>query len=164
MGGSAERGSESGRRVDSLRAREKEVSRMALTHARKRTPRTTDRQKIRTYLRALPPAMRKVLSALRTTILSAVPDAEDGFAYGMPAVRLHGRPLVYYAAFTAHCSFFPASKAVIASHRSRLTRFELSKGTIRFTPAKPLSAVLIRSIVRARAAEHLRPSRRTRKG
>lgn len=98
---------------------------------------------------------------LRRTILAAVPDAEDGFGYGIPAVRLHGRPLVYYAAFKEHCSFSPASKAVIVAHAEKLDRFHVSKGTIRFDPCKPLPVTLVRSMARDRAAE-LTPTRPTR--
>jgi len=123
--------------------------------------RSTDRDKVRAYLAALPPDMRKTLSALRKTILAAASGAEDGFSYGIPAVRLYDRPLVYYAGFTAHCSFFPASKAVIAAHRDKLKRFKLSKGTIRFGPSRPLPVTLVRSMVRARAAE-LSPARSKR--
>jgi uncharacterized protein YdhG (YjbR/CyaY superfamily) len=106
------------------------------------------------YLATLPAARRAALQTLRKTIAAAAPRAEEGFSYSLPAFRLGGRPLVCYgAAAKGHCSFFPMSPAVIEAHAADLTRWETSKGTIRFAPDTPLPVALIRKIVRARIAE-----------
>ena len=104
-------------------------------------------------LDAASPDHRALLQALRATIADAVPDAADAISYGMPAFRYRGRILVYYAAFKAHCSLFPASGAVIALFHDELGDFVTSKGTVQFTPEHPLPAELVARIVRARAAE-----------
>ena len=46
------------------------------------------------------------------------------------------------------------SAATIAAHRDLLSEYDTSKGTIRFLPAKPLPAVLVRKLVKARLAEN----------
>ncbi len=108
---------------------------------------------VEAYLASVPAGARAALRRLRQAIAAEVPDAEEGFSYGLPAFRLGGRPLVCYGASKAHCSLYPMSPAVIAAHVRDLRGFETSKGTIRFTADKPLPPALIRKLVRARIAE-----------
>ena len=77
----------------------------------------------------------------------------ETISYGMPAFRYHGRALVSYAAFKAHCSFFPMSAALIETHRDELAGFATAKGTLRFTPEHPLPNDLVERIVRERMAQ-----------
>ena len=105
------------------------------------------------YLAKLPDQARAALEKLRKTIRAAAPKATEGFSYGIPAFKLHGRPLVSYAALKNHCSFFPMSPAVIDAHRKELEPYDTSKGTIRFSVDKPLPAALVRKLVKARIAE-----------
>jgi uncharacterized protein YdhG (YjbR/CyaY superfamily) len=111
------------------------------------------RRQVETYLASVPADARKLLQKLRETIRAAVPGAEEGMSYGLPAFRLDGRPLVCYAAAKTHCSFFPMSPAVIRAHSPELKAYQTSKGTIRFGPGKALPASLVRKLVRARLAE-----------
>lgn len=110
------------------------------------------------YLASLPPKTRAGLQKLRRIIRTAVPDAEEGFSYGMPAFKLDGRPLVGFAAARTHSSLYPMSAAVIRSLAAELKGYETSKGTVRFPPDRPPSPRLVRKILKARMAE-LRPSR-----
>jgi uncharacterized protein YdhG (YjbR/CyaY superfamily) len=48
---------------------------------------------------------------------------------------------------------------VIATFQHELKKFQTSKGTIRFSVEKPLSAVLVKKIVKARIAENERRKR-----
>lgn len=64
--------------------------------------------------------------------------------------------LVWFAAATNHCSFFPG--AVIESLKDELKDFSTSKGTIRFQPDHPLPAAL-----RA-GAEAVHPAERVTEG
>ena len=85
------------------------------------------------YLAAQPGPVRHVLEALRRTIHSTAPEAEESFSYGMPAFRVRGRPLVAFGAASGHCALYPMNPETIDTHRRLLGRFETSKGTIRFT-------------------------------
>jgi uncharacterized protein YdhG (YjbR/CyaY superfamily) len=105
------------------------------------------------YLSRLPDDQRAALESLRRTIRSAAPEAEEGISYGMPAFRLNG-PLVGFAAARTHCSFFPMNGTTVAAHAKALAGFKTSKGTIRFTPARPLPAALVRTIVKERVKEN----------
>lgn len=110
-------------------------------------PKTVDE-----YLAAVPPEFRVALQRLRRTIRSVAPDAEEVLSYGMPAFRQH-RILVYFAAFSDHCSLFIGSAEVRRQFSAELKRFQTGKGTLRFTPDRPLPAGLVKRIVRARVVE-----------
>ena len=111
-------------------------------------------EEVEGYLADVPRDARAALQKLRKTIRAAAgPDASEGFSYGIPAFKLHGRPLVAYAALKNHCSFFPMSPAVIEAHRKELSGIETARGTIRFTVDKPLPSALVRKLVKARLAE-----------
>jgi uncharacterized protein YdhG (YjbR/CyaY superfamily) len=110
-------------------------------------------EQIDAMLAALPGDQRAALQTLRETIAGAAPGADETISYGMPAFRYRGRALVSYAAFRAHCSFFPMSSEVIERYRDELSGFSTAKGTLRFTPEHPLPNDLVARIVRDRMAQ-----------
>ncbi|MGG7509361.1 iron chaperone [Plantibacter sp. YIM 135249] len=81
------------------------------------------------------------------------PDAVDGTSYGMPALKVDGRPLIGVAASAKHLSVLPFSPAVVEAVADQLGDYSLSKGTIRFTADHPLPDDVIETIVRTRLAE-----------
>jgi uncharacterized protein YdhG (YjbR/CyaY superfamily) len=108
---------------------------------------------VEAYLAAVQEDQRAALERLRATIRAAAPEATEAMSYGMPAFKHRGRPLVGYAAFKQHCSFFPMSSTTISRFEEELAGFETSKGTIRFTLDRQLPKTLVRRIVKARLAE-----------
>lgn len=51
------------------------------------------------YIAAQPEPLRPKLEQVRAAIRRAVPEAVEGFGYGMPGYKLNGRPLLYFAGF-----------------------------------------------------------------
>ena len=102
---------------------------------------------VNAYLKAVPKEQRAALEKLRQTIKAMLPDAVEVISYQIPTFKLNGRMLASYAAFAEHCSFFPGA-GPIETHRDELKSFQTSKGTIRFTPDKPIPPALLRKLVK----------------
>ena len=111
------------------------------------------------YFAGVPEPARSKLHQMRAAIRSAVPpEATEAISYRIPAFKYNG-PLLWYAAFSDHCSLFPTA-AVIAAFEKELKRYTISKGTIHFPVDKPLPATLIRKLVRARVAQKVQKKQR----
>lgn len=115
----------------------------------KTKPKTIDE-----YLALAKPGQRALLEELRKAIHAAAPGAEEYIGYGLAGFKFNGRPLVYFGAWDNHCALYAASPAVQKKFQKELNGFEVSKGTIRFTPEKPLPTALVKRLVRARITEN----------
>ena len=102
------------------------------------------------YLARVSPDQRALLQKLRKTIRTVAPKVEECISYGIPAFRLNGRSLVFFGAWANHCSFYPGSSTTLKKFRNDLKGFQIAKGTVRFTPEKPLPAALVKKLVQAR--------------
>ena len=114
----------------------------------KRKPQTIDE-----YLAATKPDQRRTLAKLRRTIHAVAPKVEECISYGIPAFRLNGRSLVFFGAWANHCSFYPGSSRMLKKFRDDLKNFQITKGTIRFSPDNPLPLALVKKLVKARVAK-----------
>jgi uncharacterized protein YdhG (YjbR/CyaY superfamily) len=103
------------------------------------------------YLAQLPADQCIALEKLRKQILSAAPGAEEYFGYGLPGFKLNGHPLIYMGAAKKHCALYGS---VPIGFREELKNFKVSKGTIQFTPEKPIPASLMKAIVKAKVVEN----------
>ena len=79
------------------------------------------------------------------------PEATETISYRIPAFKYKG-VLVWYAAFSNHCSLFPTT-SVVKAFKDELKGFTTSKGTIQFPTDKPLPAALVKKMVKLRVAQ-----------
>jgi uncharacterized protein YdhG (YjbR/CyaY superfamily) len=105
------------------------------------------------YLDGLPSAQSAALARVRAVVEATAPEAEEGVSYGMPAFLYAGRPLLGFRAAKAHLSVYPFSPAAIDAVKDRLEGFDISKGTIRFSPSNPVPENVLADLVRARQEE-----------
>jgi uncharacterized protein YdhG (YjbR/CyaY superfamily) len=106
----------------------------------KPAPRDVDK-----YLAGVPEPARSALREMRGAIRSALPpDATEAISYKIPAFKYKGS-LLWYAAFSNHCSLFPTA-AVIAAFKKELKGYTTSNGSIHFPVDRPLPVTLLKKL------------------
>lgn len=97
---------------------------------------------------------RKALRQVRRAIRKALPKADEVISYRIPAFRMHGRIVVYFAAWKDHYSVYPLTRRLETAFKREIAGYETSgKGTIRFPLSEPVPAALIEGMARMRAIE-----------
>ena len=112
----------------------------------------TDFKTVDEYINTFPEDLQALLEKVRTTITENAPAAVEGIAYGMPAYKMNGKPLVYFAAFKNHMGFY-ATPSGHAEFRDELSAYKQGKGSVQFPLDKPMPYDLIKRIVEFRVKE-----------
>jgi uncharacterized protein YdhG (YjbR/CyaY superfamily) len=105
------------------------------------------------YIAGFPRAVQVVLKRVRSTIRKGMPGAEEGISYRIPAYKLHGRRVLYFAGWNQHYSLYPSTDRLVRAFKDELAPYEVGKGTIRFPLSEPVPVKLIENIARFRAKE-----------
>jgi uncharacterized protein YdhG (YjbR/CyaY superfamily) len=108
---------------------------------------------IEAYLASLDEPKRGTLEQLRRSIRVALPDAEEGISYGLPAFRVDGKVVAGFAAFKNHLSYVPHSGSVLSRLASELDGYEQTKGSLHFPIDEPLPQSLVDLLVRTRLSD-----------
>jgi uncharacterized protein YdhG (YjbR/CyaY superfamily) len=114
----------------------------------------TNYKSIDEYIRTFPPDIQSILEKIRQTIKKAAPGAIETISYQMPAFKLNGKNLVYFAAFKNHIGFYPLPSG-ITTFEKELSPYARSKGTVQFPLDKPIPYDLVEKIVKFRGGENL---------
>ena len=99
---------------------------------------------VREYVASKPKETRASLEAVRRAILKALPNAQEGLAYQMPAYTLNGVGVLYFAGWKSHYSLYPASDALVEAFAKELAPYDR-----------------VQAEARAQAARHVGSARRT---
>jgi uncharacterized protein YdhG (YjbR/CyaY superfamily) len=114
----------------------------------------TDFKSVDEYIASQPAAMQGILERVRSTIRKALPTAEEVISYQIPAYKLHGGAVLYFAGWKKHYSLYPAGQDLVAAFKDDLAPYEVNnKGTIRFPLSQPIPVTLIDRIAKFRANE-----------
>ncbi len=105
------------------------------------------------YIKNQSETVRSVLTKVRAMVLSSAPDVLEGIAYGMPAYKLAGKPLVYFAAQKKHLGFY-ATPSGHEAFADRLSGYKHGKGSVQFPFDSPIPYDLIREMVEFRVREN----------
>ena len=105
------------------------------------------------YIAAQPEEAQAVLQRVRGIIRKAVPGAEEVISYQIPAYRLNGGRVIWFAGWKKHFSLYPATRRLVAEFKKELASYEVGKGTIRFPLSQPVPVKLIERIAKFRARE-----------
>jgi uncharacterized protein YdhG (YjbR/CyaY superfamily) len=113
----------------------------------------TDFQSVDEYISTFPEDTQGVLRQVRQIIRQALPRGDELISYQIPAYRLPGGPVLYFAGWKKHYSLYPATAALLDALARELEPYEVRKGTIRFPLSAPVPVKLIARIAKLRAQE-----------
>ena len=113
------------------------------------------------YISNYPHEIQEILQQIRITIKQSAPEAEEGIAYGMPAYKLCGSPLVYFAAFKNHIGFY-ATPTGHSKFAEELSKYKQGKGSVQFPMDKPMPLELISNIVNFRVNQNIQKNSKVR--
>ncbi len=113
----------------------------------------TDFKSVDDYIATHTEEVQAILQRVRRAIRRAVPDAEEVISYQIPAYRLPGGLVLFFAGWKGHYSLYPATGSVAAVLKEELAPCTVSKGTIRFPLSRRVPVRLIARIARLRARD-----------
>ena len=113
----------------------------------------TDFKSVDEYMASQPETVQGILGRVRSTIRKALPGAEEAISYQIPAYKLRGGAVLYFAAWKQHYSLYPAGERMVAAFQDELAPYKVNKGTIRFPLSQPVPVKLIGRIAKFRAKE-----------
>ena len=104
------------------------------------------------YINSYPADLQNILMQIRAIIRKQAPAAEEGMSYGMPAYKINGKPLVYFAGFKNHIGFY-ATPSGHEAFNKELSKYKRGKGSVQFPLDQPVPYELIGQMVEFRVAE-----------
>jgi uncharacterized protein YdhG (YjbR/CyaY superfamily) len=95
----------------------------------------TDFKSVDEYIATHPEDVQTILQRVRSTIRKAVPGAEEVISYQIPAYKLHGGPVLYFAGWKQHYSLYPATDHLVEGFKDDLARTRSTRA--RFASRSP---------------------------
>ena len=113
----------------------------------------TDFKSVDDYLASLPASTQQVLAQVRAAIRSALPEADEVISYQIPAYKLAGKAVIYFAGWKQHWSLYPVTAKLQAALGEEIAGCDVSKGTLKFPLSEPVPTALVEKIAHLRAQE-----------
>jgi uncharacterized protein YdhG (YjbR/CyaY superfamily) len=105
-----------------------------------------DINSIDVYIKTFPEGSRKILEKIRHIIRTVAPGAVETISYRIPAFKLNGKYLIYFAGWKNHVSLYPIPKGN-ADFRRAISQYVAGKGTLKFPLNQSIPYDLISQIV-----------------
>lgn len=115
-----------------------------------------EKQKFNTvdeYIAGFPENIQHLLEQVRSVIKQTAPAATESISWNMPAYKLNGKPLVYFAGHKKHIGFYPIPSGIEAFKKELAEYGQSGKGSVQFPYNKPVPLSLIKRIVEYRVTE-----------
>lgn len=109
-------------------------------------------ENINEYINLFPKDSATILQLIRNRIKKVSPNAVETISYGMPAFKVNGKPVVYFAGYKNHIGFY-ALPSGNEAFKKELLNFKTGKGSIQFPLEKEMPWKLIDEIVKFRLKE-----------
>lgn len=110
---------------------------------------------IQDYISAFPPEIQTALNQVYDAIKKVAPDATESISYAMPAFKLNGKPLVYFAGYKNHIGFY-ATPTGHEAFAEELSKYKQGKGSVQFPLKQAIPLDLITRITKFRMVENLK--------
>ncbi|WP_246160878.1 iron chaperone [Maribacter flavus] len=104
------------------------------------------------YVAHFPIEIQEQLRVLQKLVKETAPQAVEGISYGIPAYKLNGKPLVYFAAHKKHFGFY-ATPSAYAAFETELAGYNKGKGSVQFPFDEKLPLGLIKKMVSYKVRE-----------
>ena len=98
------------------------------------------------YIAGFDGPVQRRLQRIRDIILRCAPESVESIAYAMPAYKLCGTPLVYFAGYPKHIGLY-ATPSGHAAFTKELAAYKQGKGSVQFPHDAPLPIDLIEKMV-----------------
>ncbi len=108
---------------------------------------------IKEYIKTAPKSVQPTLTKIYDTIKKTAPGAVESISYQMPAFKLNGKPLVYFAAWEHHIGFY-ATPSGNAAFKKELAKYKGAKGSVQFPLDEPIPFTLIERMVKYKVKEN----------
>ena len=104
------------------------------------------------YIAGFDGPVQRRLRRIRGIILRCAPESVESIAYAMPAYKLGGKPLIYFAGYPKHIGLY-ATPSGHAAFTKELAAYTRGKGSVQFPHDAPLPIELIEKMVLYRVNE-----------
>lgn len=101
------------------------------------------------YIENFPDQVQTILKKIREIIFLQAHEVVESLAYGMPAYKINGKPLVYFAGYKHHIGFY-ATPTGHESFKDALSIYKQGKGSVQFPLDQEIPYELITEIVKFR--------------
>jgi uncharacterized protein YdhG (YjbR/CyaY superfamily) len=110
---------------------------------------------VKDYIKSFDAPVQKHLKAIQKLIKVNAPLAVESISYGMPAYKLNGKPLLYFAGYVKHIGFYATPNGHKAFAKE-LSKYKQGKGSVQFPLTEPMPLELIAKIVQFKVNEILK--------
>lgn len=98
------------------------------------------------YIEQFPSSTQKILKKIRAIVKKTCKDAEESISYGMPAYKLNGKPVVYFAGWKSHVGIY-ATPSAHTAFKKELSGFVNAKGSVKFPLDKPIPYEIVERMI-----------------
>lgn len=112
----------------------------------------TKYESVQQYIDTFPSETKVILEKIRKIIRNNAPEAIEMIAYNMPAYKIKGKPLVYFAGYEKHIGLY-ATPSGHEAFAEELSKYKQGKGSVQFPLHQEIPYELIKKIVLFRVKE-----------
>jgi uncharacterized protein YdhG (YjbR/CyaY superfamily) len=108
---------------------------------------------VESYMKGFDKNTQKIMLKIRALILKHAKGVEEQISYAMPAYKLYGKPLIYFAAYKSHIGLYamPSGKEWF---KNELANYKLGKGSVQFQLNETIPYELIERIILFKVSEN----------